>query len=123
MMLCCLPALLIVGCVNQRAATIQHVVLIKLNDPAQASALLEDCDRDLSGLGCVVEYWSGLPDQSGRVSEAIDTDWDAALCVGYIDADAYLTYVDHPAHVALVQRWKPRMTWLRIHDVAVSDDN
>jgi len=116
------PALL-AGCTLGQPVAIQHVVLIKLNDAGQAAALLEDCDTALPGIDGVLMYWSGTPDQSGRVSLAIDVDWDVALCVGYADAATYSAYVDDPAHVDLVRRWKPQFTWLRIHDVAVSVDN
>lgn len=118
-----LVAALLTSCASGPPIAIQHVVLIKLNDAGQAAALLEDCDTALPGIKGVLAYWSGTPDQSGRVSAAIDTDWDVALCVGYADAQAYTAYVDHPAHVELVRRWKPEFTWLRIHDVAVSKGN
>ena len=116
-------AALLVGCTPAQPVAIQHVVLIKLNDAGQAASLLEDCDTALPGIEGVLAYWSGTPDQSGRVSPVIDTDWDVALCVSYVDANAYSAYVDDPAHVDLVRRWKPEFTWLRIHDVAVSMDN
>ena len=118
-----LIAALVTGCAPGPPVAIQHVVLIKLDDPERAGALLEDCDMMLPAIAGVLAYWSGTPDQSGRVSTAIDADWDVALCVSYADAKAYTAYVDDPAHVDLVRRWKPEFTWLRIHDVAVSKGN
>jgi hypothetical protein len=115
--LTCVLGLLVTGCAKPVA--IQHVVLLKLNDPNQSQACLNDCDRLLPGIDGVIEYWSGTPDDSGRVSETIDTNWDVALCLGYADGAAYERYVNDPAHVLLVSTWKPRLTWLRIHDVSV----
>ena len=109
-------AVLVTGCAPKSSA-IEHFVLIKLENPAEAEALRADCDAMLPGIDGVVSYWSGLPDRSGRDSPTIDSDWDVALCVGYPDAAAYRDYVADPAHVQLVQKWKPAFTWLRIHDV------
>ena len=115
--LMCVAGLLGVGCT--KPVSIQHVVLLKLNDPTQAQACLDDCDRLLPGIDGVLQYWSGTPDDSGRVSDVIDTNWDVALCVGYPDAAAYERYVVDPSHVQLVSMWKSRLTWLRVHDVSV----
>jgi len=114
--------LLLVACGAPRPTMIQHVVLIKLNDSNQRAALIDDCNRLLPGINGVSSYWCGSPDQSGRVSPAIDTNWDVALCVGYPDADAYGAYVADPAHVVLVDTWKARFQWLRIHDVSLDQN-
>ncbi len=119
--MCAVAAVLLsmVGCACSQRATIQHVVLLKLDNPDQAAALKADCDRLLPAIEGVVEYWSGTPDQSGRVSPAMDQDWDVAVCVGYPDAAAYEAYVVDPKHVELGERWRPRLAWWRVHDVAV----
>jgi hypothetical protein len=107
------------SCATHSREAIQHVLLLKLDDPSRRTALIEDCDRLLPGIEGVVSYWSGTPDESGRVSPAIDSNWDVALCVGYPNEAAYAAYVIDPAHIKLVSTWKPELLWLRIHDVSV----
>jgi hypothetical protein len=107
------------ACTAAPPVTIQHVVLLKLNNPDRQDALIDDCNRLLPGIDGVVSYWCGTPDQSGRVNPTIDMDWDVALCVGYTDAEAYAAYVTDPNHVALVTAWRPELQWLRIHDVSL----
>ena len=107
------------ACTINTPVAIQHVVLIKLQNPDQQLALIDDCNRLLPGIDGVSTYWCGTPDQSGRISPTIDSNWDVALCVGYPSADAYNAYVVDPAHIELVTRWKPDFEWLRIHDVSL----
>lgn len=117
----CLLVLLptLVACTINKPTAIQHVVLIKLNNPDRQVDLVDDCNRLLPGINGVSTYWCGTPDQSGRVSPTIDGNWDVALCVGYPSADAYRAYVVDPAHIELVTLWKSEFEWLRIHDVSL----
>jgi hypothetical protein len=117
---CLLTLLPILGaCVINEQTTIQHMVLIKLKNPDDHAALINDCNRLLPSIDGVSSYWCGTPDTSRRVSPTIDAHWDVALCVGYIDTDAYKAYVVDQAHVELVTHWKPKFEWLRIHDVSL----
>ncbi|MCH2135410.1 MAG: Dabb family protein [Phycisphaerales bacterium] len=113
-----LVTVLVQGCSPVHTSGIEHVVLIKLDDPDRTSELLADCDRLLPACKGVVSYWSGTPDTS-RTHETIDNNWDVALCVGYPDAEAYEAYVIDPKHVELVQTWREAIEWLRIHDVSL----
>lgn len=117
-----IAACLLAGCAHHRApcpARINHVVLIDLDDDAQTQACLEDCDRLLPTIETVTYYWGGVHGDFGR--STVDGEYDLALCVGFDDAQGYETYLVHPNHVELVDRWKPRFKWIRIHDVV--DDN
>ena len=107
------------GCATAPAvapAPVQHVVLVKLVDPADAAALLADCRARLADIPGVASCVIGQPLDTGRSS--VDGDYDAALVMGFASTADYQRYLEHPAHVALVDAWKPRWLWIRIHDFA-----
>ncbi len=108
-----LPAALLMG--GCAAPSIHHVVLIELEDTAGRDALIADCDRLLPSIPSVSNYWCGTHGDFGR--SGVDADYDVALCVSFVSDAAYQSYLTDPAHVELVQQWKPHMTWIRIHDV------
>ena len=47
----------------------------------------------------------------------IDSDYDVGFYVGFDRREDYQGYLDHPDHVAVVQKWRPRWEWIRIYDV------
>ena len=98
-----------------RPARISHVVFIKLEDPAQRGALLADCDAMLPGIPGVSSYAAGRHLDVGRAS--VDGDYDVGLYIGFETEADYAGYVAHPDHVAFVERWKPELAWLRVHDI------
>ena len=100
-----------------RPAEINHIVLFKLNDPADADELIRACDQNLASIPSVTSYYCGRPFDAGRENPAIDDEYDVGFYVGFEDAEAYENYVAHPAHKSLVKQWKPRFEWIRIHDV------
>ena len=104
---------------KQTIPTINHVVFIKLDDPGDAGALMDDCDRLLPTIPGVHGYWCGQHGEYGRPT--VDGDYDVALYVGFTSGDEYATYVDHDNHVELVQSWKPKFEWIRVHDVVNRD--
>jgi hypothetical protein len=99
-----------------RPAVISHVVLITLNDGADAGALIADCDRLIGTIPSVVSYACGSPLESDRA--AVDGSYHVGLFVGFDSAEGYAQYVDHEAHIALVDAWKARTASMRIFDVA-----
>ncbi len=105
------------GCVSgpPRPAVINHLAFFKLKDPADAPALIADCDTLLRPIPGVTSYYAGPPIDVGRTS--VDGDYDVGFFVGFDTVDDYLAYVEHPDHVRVVQRWGPRLEWLRTHDV------
>lgn len=98
-----------------RPAMINHFVVFKLNDPADAEALIADCDALLPTIPGVVSYFAGRHHEVGR--ETVYRDYDVGMYVGFNRDDAYAAYVDHPNHIELVTRWRPRLEWLRVYDV------
>lgn len=98
-----------------RPATINHFVVFKLENPDAASDLIADCDRLLTEIPGVVSYFAGRHHDAGR--ETVYRDYDVGMYVGFNSDDAYARYVDHPNHVQLVSKWRPRLEWLRVYDV------
>jgi len=103
------------GTPGPRAALIHHVVLIRLQDPGDADALIADCDRLLPSIPGVVRYWRGTPFDMGRAN--VTGDYAVGLEVAFETREAYRTYLEHPRHVELVETWKPRWSGATIHDV------
>ena len=113
-------AILFVGCGTMgqrpfRPAVINHLVFFSLLDPEERYELIEDCDSGLSAIGGIVSYWCGEHGEFGR--SKVDGDYDVGLYVGFDSNDAYNQYLNHPNHLSLVEKWKNRWGWIRIHDV------
>jgi hypothetical protein len=98
-----------------RPARINHVVLGKLHNPAEADELIHDCDTMLAPIAGVTSYFCGKHLDTARLN--VDANYDVGLYLGFMTEEAYDGYVNHPDHIALVEKWKPRLQWLRIHDV------
>ena len=114
-----LPALVVLGSCSAtrqapRPAVINHVVYIKLVDPSEGDLFTLECDRDIASIPGVVSYWCGRHGDFGR--DTVDDDYDIGLYVGFNSSEEYATYVEHPNHVGLVKKWRPRFEWIRIHD-------
>lgn len=99
-----------------RPAAISHVVLITLNDQADAQALIADCDRLIATIPTVVSYACGEPLETERTT--VDGSYHVGMCVGFESDEGYRQYVEHEAHVALVQAWKPKTASMRIFDIS-----
>lgn len=95
---------------------INHVVLITLEDPSEAEALQTDCDTMLSTIPSVTVYACGPHVETGR-SKAVNADYTLGLLVCFRDMDGYSAYLEHPGHVALLEKWKSRFSALTIYDV------
>lgn len=98
-----------------RPARINHLAFFKLKDAAGASELIADCDAQLSVIPGVRSYYCGTHLDVGRGN--VDGDYDVGFYVGFENEDDYRSYVNHPNHIALVEKWKPRWEWIRVHDV------
>jgi hypothetical protein len=105
------------GCASQptRPATVNHPVFITLNDPADATAFIADCDRLLPTIPGVISYYCGLPLDTER--DTVDAGYDVGLYVGFNTVDDYAVYVAHPNHVELVTTWKSRTRLLLVRDI------
>ena len=119
--------LLLTGCSSSQKAdmsvdsdsspwAINHIVLIELQDPTLANALIDACDAQIATIPVVRDYYCGKHVPSGRVS--VRTDYDVGLYVGFASLEAYKTYVDHPQHISFVEDWKPRLKELRVYDIS-----
>jgi hypothetical protein len=100
---------------SRHQAVINHLVLITLQSPSDAQALIEDCDRLLPPIESVRTWWVGVPVETGR--DAVDDDYEVGLCVGFDDADGLQAYLEHPLHLELVGTWRPKVDQFRIFDV------
>ena len=106
----------LVGCVSSapRPAVISHVVFVELADPADAPAVIADCDEMLASIPSVVSYAAGPPLDTGR--STVIEDYHVGLYIGFDTEEDYAHYVDHPNHVGLVEKWRPKITALRVYD-------
>ncbi len=115
---CGAPALPPSGTLPPNAAastiTIQHLVLIKLKDTNDRTALEKDCNAKLPSIPGVVEFSLARPIDIGRKN--VDGDYDVAVSVEFASTDAYKAYLVHPDHLALVGAWKEKSKSMRIFD-------
>lgn len=98
-----------------RPALISHPVFIQLHDPDDADELIDDCDRWISAIPTIASYACGPPFDSGR--DTVDANYDVGLIVGFDSPEGYAAYVEHPNHVRLLEKWRPRVRSLLIRDV------
>ncbi len=98
-------------------APLLHLVSLSLAEPDATllDELQADCDRVLTGIPTVISYASGRHLETGR-SEVV-ADYDLLLFIGFADAQGYRAYSEHPAHVALVDEWRDRLSSLVVRDV------
>jgi hypothetical protein len=99
-----------------RPARINHVVFFKLKDPADAARLVRDCNELLAAVPAIEAGWAGTRLDAGQAPEGGE-DFDVSFCAGFRSGSDYQAYLDHPAHVAAATKWRPRLEWLRFHDV------
>ena len=93
---------------------VSHVVLFKHKSPVTADELIADCDEYLALIPGIVSYYSGKHFAVGR--DIVDTDYDVALCLGFMSQDDYEDYLEHPTHIRIESKWRPRLQWMRVHD-------
>ncbi len=77
--------------------------------------LIRDCDEWIATIPGIVSYYCGTPFDSGR--DGVDDAYDVGLYVGFASPEAYASYVEHPNHVRLVEKWRPRLRSLLVRDV------
>jgi hypothetical protein len=98
-----------------RPTRINHVVFFKLNDPADADELIRDCDSMLTTVAGIVSFFAGTRLETER--EGVDSDYDVGFYLGFMSEADYQTYLDHPAHLEVVKKWRPRLRHLQVYDV------
>lgn len=92
---------------------LQHVVLVELTDKSEIAAMKAESDRLLPQIPSVRGYVCGSPVDIGRGNVA--KDYDLGIVVQFDDVAGYRAYLEHPIHVELVQRWRPK--WRRSYIV------
>jgi hypothetical protein len=90
-------------------------VFFRLHDPSNDAALIADCESMLAAIPGIVSFYAGKHIDTGRAT--VDSNYDVGMYVGFMDEGAYARSVDHPSHLALVEKWRPRLQWLRVYDV------
>lgn len=93
---------------------INHVVFFDLTDPDESDELISDCYNLLEIPGAVSGY-AGTHYDIGR--DSILCDYDVGFFVAFDSEADYRAYIEHPAHVALVEKWRPRWDSIRVYDV------
>lgn len=99
-----------------RPARLNHLAFFKLKNSTDARALIADCDATLAAIPGVVSYYAGRHLDTGR-GERVDGNYDVGFYVGFMSEEDLAGYVTHPDHVALVNKWRERWEWIRVHDV------
>ena len=119
----CLVACLLASCAAtssstgpSRSARINHVVFFELNDPEDADELIRDCNSMLTTIPGIVSCYAGT--HLATVRESVQSDYHVGFYVGFMREADYQTYLDHPAHLEIVKKWRPRLRRLQVYDVA-----
>ena len=93
---------------------INHVVFFDLKEPADTDELIGDC-YELLMLPSATSGYAGRHYDIGR--DSVLRDYDVGFFVAFESEEDYRAYVEHPAHVALVEKWKPRWDSIRVYDI------
>lgn len=93
---------------------INHVVFFDLKDPAESDELISNC-YTLLEIPEVVSGYAGTHYDIGR--DSVLQDYDVGFFVAFDSEADYRAYIEHPAHVALVEKWRPRWDSIRVYDV------
>jgi len=101
--------------VGSRTARINHVVFFELNDPDDAGELIRDCNSMLATSPGIVSSYAGT--HLDTVREGVQSDYHVGFYVGFMSEADYQTYLDHPAHLEIVKKWRPRLRRLQVYDV------
>lgn len=104
------------GCAAGRGdGSVLHVVLIKLKDPALVPDMERDAREALPAVRGVKRLRCGRA--LGLLRPMVDSAYDSAITMEFDSADAYDRYLNDPAHVAVVTKWKPEMESIRVIDI------
>ncbi len=98
-----------------RLGSIGHLVLIKLNDPGQASELIQDTYARFTAISSVHDLHCGMCFGADRPSAI--TDFDVAISMNFDDKAGYDAYLSSPQHKEALEKWKPRFASLRMVDI------
>ena len=98
-----------------RPARINHVAFFELNDPQDAGELIRDCNSMRTTIPGIVSSYAGTHLDTTR--EGVQSDYHVGFYVGFMSEADYQTYLDHPAHLEIVKKWRPRLRRLQVYAV------
>lgn len=101
-------------------ALIGHIVFVSLKDPGRVGALRRDADAMLGTIPSVATYAAGGHLDTRRAT--VLGDYDLAIYLGFASQQDLAAYVAHEQHVRFVERWKPMISELRVHDMLDEPD-
>ena len=92
-------------------------VELAIRDPelVDADELIRDCESMLTTVDGVASFFAGTPFEAEQ--EGMRRDFDVGFYLGFMSEADYQTYLDHPAHLEIVKKWRPRLQRLRVYDV------
>lgn len=103
------------GTIAPPPARISHIVFIELQSPNDFHELLKDADWMLGTIPTVSTFAAGKHLDTGR--STVRADYDLAIYLGFDSEQALAIYVNHEQHIKFVNKWKPRLSALRVYDM------
>ena len=97
------------------ARHISHVVFFDLLDGTDEEAFIRECRSLLGPIPGVTSLSVGRHLETGR--DIVMRDYDVGVAIGLESADAYSSYLTHPKHLALIERWGPNIASYRVYDI------
>lgn len=94
---------------------INHIVLFNLKDASKTPELERDCATYLRDIPTVRTYACGPHVEMGRTK--VTEDYMLGLLISFEDESGYKTYLEHPDHVELVEKWSPHFLNVTIYDI------
>ncbi len=112
-------ALILAACSAAPSAgpeAVGHAVVFELTDPTRVADLDRDLEAVMRPTPGVLESHVG-PRADVAVREGVtDTSFDLLLWVCFQDAAAMHSYLESPAHVAVVEQYGPSIRSVRVFD-------
>jgi hypothetical protein len=103
-------------------STYIHAVFFRCRGETSAdeiNALIRDAVELLGGIPTVRDVRCGRRD-AGAVRDVNDTQFHVGLVVTFRDRSDCEAYLEHPAHLAFVQKHRPRWSEVRVCDFAAN---
>lgn len=104
--------------VSVPTGAVLHSVYFELRDPDEARALAAACHRRLGVIPGILSLTAG-PREVSQERATNDRRFHVAVTMLFEDRAALEAYLVHPAHLALVEEYAPRLVGLRVFDSAV----
>ena len=96
------------------APSVQHVVLVQLDDPARAEEMMRDMREAFETIPSLARWQAGPKVDTGRPQ--VQAWYTVGIVTEFDSIDDYKAYLEHPRHKALVEKWKPHWTRSEMYD-------